>query len=309
MPEIETLIWLIPALPLAAFVLVGLVGCRLRSLSHWPVVLAVAASCVLSVLLLVRVYAQVQHAHDPADDSVGHSAGRAAGEPLGFERTVTLWNWAVVPAAMTPSRMSAGRPLIDDLAHGRTVVTRDLNIDVTLRADPLTSIMLVLVTFVGSLVVIYSIGYMHGDPGYARFFAYLALFIFSMTMLVVSSNFLLLYVFWEAVGVSSYLLIGFWFQKPEASAAGMKAFLVNRVGDVGLALAIFVIWLNFGTLNFHDVASADDPQVVAVEGVLGQSRLARPGAYHVGGEGVAMALALLLMLAACGKSAQFPLHV
>ena len=124
--------------------------------------------------------------------------------------------------------------------------------DIVLRADSLTAIMLGMVTFISTLVVIYASGYMHGDPGYWRFFAYVALFVFSMTMLVSVSNFVLLYVFWEAVGLCSYLLIGFWFEKPAAAAAGMKAFLVNRVGDFGFALGVFLLWTTFGTLDFHD---------------------------------------------------------
>src|SRR6185436_20541159 len=106
-------------------------------------------------------------------------------------------------------------------------------------------------------------------------------------------------VFWEAVGVCSYLLIGFWYEKPEAAAAGKKAFLVNRIGDFGFALGLFLIWTTYGTLNFHD---AD-----GIAGVLGQTRLADPSVY-VGG-GVATAICLLLLLGACGKSAQLPLHV
>ena len=123
-------------------------------------------------------------------------------------------------------------------------------IDVTLRADPLTAAMLAIVTCISTLVAIYSIGYMHGDPGYWRFFTYVGLFVFSMTMLVSASNFLLLYVFWEAVGLCSYLLIGFWYERPAAAAAGKKAFLVNRIGDVGFALGIFLIWTTYGTLDF-----------------------------------------------------------
>ncbi len=119
---------------------------------------------------------------------------------------------------------------------------------------------------------------------------------------------MLLYVFWEAVGVCSYLLIGFWYQKPEAAAAGKKAFLVNRVGDFGFALALFLIWTTYGTLNFHDTtAVANGSAAVTNLGVLGQARLANPEMF-VGG-GVALAICLLLMLGACGKSAQFPLHV
>ncbi len=113
--------------------------------------------------------------------------------------------------------------------------------------------MLAIVTCISSLVAIYSIGYMHGDTGYWRFFAYVSLFVFSMTLLVSASNFLLLYMGWELVGLCSYLLIGFWFEKPAAAAAGKKAFLVNRIGDVGFALGIFLIWTTFGTLDFNSV--------------------------------------------------------
>jgi NADH-quinone oxidoreductase subunit L len=179
-------------------------------------------------------------------------------------------------------------------------------VDITLRIDPLTSIMLCMVTFVSSLVAIYSIGYMHGDPGYWRFFTYIALFVFSMTMLVSVSNFVLLYVFWEAVGLCSYLLVGFWFEKPAAVAAGKKAFLVNRVGDFGFAIALFLIFVTYGTLNFHDAGG--------IAGVLGQTRLSTPSLFVSGDPGsaaqwTATAICLLLMVGACGKSAQFPLHV
>ena len=99
---------------------------------------------------------------------------------------------------------------------------------------------------------------MHGDPGYWRFFTYIGLFVFSMTMLVAASNFVLLYVFWEAVGLCSYLLIGFWFEKPAAAAAGKKAFLVNRIGDFGFALGVFLIWTTYGTLELPRYVDSGD---------------------------------------------------
>ena len=202
--------------------------------------------------------------------------------------------------------------------------------DIVLRADSLTAIMLGMVTFISTLVVIYASGYMHGDPGYWRFFAYVALFVFSMTMLVSVSNFVLLYVFWEAVGLCSYLLIGFWFEKPAAAAAGMKAFLVNRVGDFGFALGVFLLWTTFGTLDFHDskvqtIPAADghaattvvhvDPQEIedpkvpgtVEQGIFGHWRLTQEHPFGEGG--VITAICLLLFVGACGKSAQFPLHV
>jgi len=158
---------------------------------------------------------------------------------------------------------------------------------VNAHVDPLTGVMLLVVTGVGFLIHLYSVGYMHDDPGYARFFAYLNLFVFSMTMLVLAGNFLVLYVFWEAVGLCSYLLIGFWYTRPAAASAGKKAFIVNRVGDFGFGLGVLWLWTALGTLDYADVfAKVND--------------LA---------PGTATAIALLLFMGACGKSAQLPLHV
>src|SRR5712691_10384384 len=119
--------------------------------------------------------------------------------------------------------------------------------------------MLLVVTGVGFLIHLYSVGYMHEDAGFARFFTYLNLFVFSMVMLVLAGDFLVLYVFWEAVGLCSYLLIGFWYQKQSASDAGKKAFIVNRVGDFGFGLGIMLIRTTFGTLTYCEVfAKATD---------------------------------------------------
>src|SRR5439155_1278078 len=117
------------------------------------------------------------------------------------------------------------------------IVAADFETTVVALVDPLTGVMLLVVTGVGMLIHIYSVGYMHDDPGYARYFAYLNLFVFSMTMLVLAGNFLLLYVFWEAVGLCSYLLIGFWYTRESAAAAGKKAFIVNRVGVITAVFA------------------------------------------------------------------------
>jgi NADH-quinone oxidoreductase subunit L len=264
---------------LAAAVLTAALGKRvLRGQSHWPTVLGLLASLAAAAMLVGRVAA-------PARDT-----------DIGREEVVTLWTWADIAGAAPQPSMEGASPAAE-LGSGA------LRIAVVLRADGLTAVMLAMVTFIALLIAVYSIGYMRGDPGYARFFAYIPLFVFSMTMLVSVSNFLLLYVFWEAVGLCSYLLIGFWFERPAAAAAGKKAFLVNRVGDFGFALAIFLIWLTYGTLDFHDTLA--DGQLFP--GVLGQRLLSDPFLY-VGG-GVGTAIALLLMAGACGKSAQFPLHV
>ena len=165
--------------------------------------------------------------------------------------------------------------------------------------DPLTAIMLVTVTGVSLLVVIYSRDYMrdHGKPevGYERFFAYLALFVFSMCALVLGGNFLLLYLGWEAVGLCSYLLIGFHYQRPAAAAAAKKAFLVNRIGDFGFGLGILLIYLTFGSLEFGPVFAMAQSGVNAAGDLIPIERYT--------------AISLLLLCGACGKSAQLPLHV
>ncbi len=131
-----------------------------------------------------------------------------------------------------------------------------LVVPIQFQVDGLTTMMLAMVTFVATLVAIYASGYMAGDPGYPRFFAIVGLFVFSMTGLVLSANYLLTYVFWEGVGVCSYLLVGFWYRKPEAAAAAKKAFLVNRVGDVGFAIAIFWMWTSAMTPENPDSSAS-----------------------------------------------------
>ncbi len=152
--------------------------------------------------------------------------------------------------------------------------------------------MLAMLTFVATLVAIYASGYMHGERGYWRFFTEVSLFVFSMIMLVLSANFLQLYMFWEAVGLCSYLLVGFWYEKPAAAAAGKKAFLVNRIGDFGFATGVFLIWTTFGSLEFSDVLNPAAIKAVAA---------ANPAMIGF--------ICVCLFTGAVGKSAQFPLHV
>ena len=135
-------------------------------------------------------------------------------------------------------------PLSAVLQIGAPGSVHSIDIGVSFRADELTAIMLVMVTFIGTLIAIFAAGYMDGDPGYPRFFAEVSLFVFSMTLLVLGDNLILLYAGWEGVGLCSYLLIGFWFTKPSAADAARKAFLVTRIGDVGLMLGIFLIWVS-----------------------------------------------------------------
>ncbi len=201
-------------------------------------------------------------------------------------------HWIAVPA-LAASFVAAGVVFVGVRAgHDASttlfpwVVAGEFESSVNALVDPLSAVMLLVVTGVGLLIHLYSVGYMHADPGYARYFGYLNLFVFSMTMLVLAGNFLLLYVFWEAVGLCSYLLIGFWYTRPAAAQAGKKAFVVNRVGDVGFGLAVMWLWLELGTLDYGEVFAR-----------VGE--LTPP---------TATAIALLLFMGACGKSAQLPLH-
>jgi NADH-quinone oxidoreductase subunit L len=163
----------------------------------------------------------------------------------------------------------------------------EFRVGVDFAVDRLTAIMLLVITGVGTLIHIYSAGYMELDSGYARYFAYLNLFMFFMLTLVLAANFLLLFVGWEGVGLASYLLVGFWFDRKSATNAGNKAFIVNRIGDFGFSLAMFLIVITFGTLDFGTVFQA----------AAGKQ------------QNVLTAICLLLLVGACGKSAQLPLYV
>ncbi len=163
--------------------------------------------------------------------------------------------------------------------------------------DPLSAVMILVVTGVGFLIHVYSIGYMGEDRDFARFFAYLNLFAFFMLLLVLANNYLLMFVGWEGVGLCSYLLIGFWFERPAAASAAQKAFVVNRVGDAGFLLGLFLIWTTFGTLQYGEVFH----QAEGLHGVL----TAPAG----GGLSVVTWITLALFIGAMGKSAQLPLYV
>jgi len=167
------------------------------------------------------------------------------------------------------------------------IASGDFHVGMDFSVDRLTAIMLLVVTGIGSLIHIYSIGYMAHEEGYYRFFAYLNLFMFFMLILVLGANYLVLFIGWEGVGLCSYLLIGFYFTKKFATDAGNKAFIVNRIGDFGFSLAMFLIVVNFGTLDF---------------GTVFAGAAAKP-------EATLTAIAFLLLVGACGKSAQIPLYV
>jgi len=178
------------------------------------------------------------------------------------------------------------------------MVAGDLQMHVGFLVDSLTAVMMTVVTFVSLMVHVYTIGYMHDDPGYQRFFSYISLFTFAMLMLVMANNFLQLFFGWEAVGLVSYLLIGFWFKKESAIFANLKAFLVNRVGDFGFLLGIAAIVMAFGTLDYVEVFQR-------AESVLGKTISILPGVQWQ----LITFICIALFIGAMGKSAQAPLHV
>ncbi len=247
-------IWLIPLFPLAGAALMLFLGRRLANR-------AVSVICVGSVFLAM-VY---------AFGAIAQLIARPVGQRV---VEVVLFDWIPAGAMHTTSGQLA-----------------NLNAQWGMLLDPLSAIMLVVVTGVGFLIHVYSIGYMAHEGGYYRFFGYLNLFMFSMLTLVLGNNLLLLFVGWEGVGLCSYLLIGFYFLRKSASDAGKKAFIVNRIGDAGFLLGLFLLLGTLGTLRFTEI-------VPAIEA----------GGFELG-DGVMTAIALLLFVGAVGKSAQIPLYV
>ena len=241
---------LIPLLPLASFLILGMFGHWIRDKAHLVAVPAIVLSLGISILAFFDV------------------AG-------GHHSTIRLYTW---------------------LTSGM------LDVHIGLSIDRLTSVMLLLVTTVSALVHVYTIGYMQGEPGYARFFSYIALFTFSMLMLVLADNFLQLFVFWEAVGLCSYLLIGHWYERQSAVAAATKAFVVNRVGDFGFMLGLLLVFTTFDSLDYATAFANVGPATAQVMNILEPVG----GSFEVS---TITVICLLLFMGAIGKSAQFPLHV
>ncbi|MGA8727141.1 MAG: NADH-quinone oxidoreductase subunit L [Terracidiphilus sp.] len=199
-----------------------------------------------------------------------------------------LGAFGVVLNAAIASASGLSLPHVE--TYGQWINAGLLHVDFSFVLDHLSLVMLLVVTGVGFLIHIYSVGYMHEDEGYWRYFSYMNLFLFFMTLLVLAGNALVMFVGWEGVGLASYLLIGFWFQKKSAADAGKKAFIVNRIGDFGFLIGMFLLLANFGTLTFSDIAA----------------KLAASPAWT---GGILTAICLSLLLGATGKSAQLPLYV
>ncbi|MGF6888229.1 NADH-quinone oxidoreductase subunit L [Nocardia sp. GAS34] len=215
---------------------------------------------------------------------LGGRASDARGHWLGVAAAFASFGIAVWAFADMLGRSGADRAVSHDFFSW--VPVAGLQVNFTLQLDQLSMCFALLITGVGSLIHLYSVGYMAHDEGRRRFFAYLNLFLAAMLVLVLAGNYLVLYLGWEGVGLASYLLIGFWYHKPSAATAAKKAFVVNRVGDMGLAIALFVMFATFGSVDFGRVFG---------------------GAPHAS-QGTLTAIGLLLLLGACGKSAQVPLQ-
>jgi NADH-quinone oxidoreductase subunit L len=190
-----------------------------------------------------------------------------------------------------------GGPVSEQLFEWITVSGDKLAVPFGLRVDELSAVMILIVTGVGSLIHIYSIAYMHDDPGFSRFFAYLNLFMFSMLVLVMGDSIVLMFLGWEGVGLCSYLLIGFWYKELKNADAGKKAFITNRIGDFGFILGIFCLWALYKDLNFAGMAGMALPETVRLAG------------HEIPSDTLVSWAGLFLFLGACGKSAQIPLYV
>ena len=276
--------WLLPVLPLLGFLINGFLS--LRAAAHVGPADPTAAS---------------EHHHDGHDahaagdghghdDHDGHHAARhpAAALVSLIGPGVLILTFALALATFFAMRsVEMTGPFV--LTLFQWMPTGKLSIDVALQLDQLSMVMTLIITGIGSLIHIFSIGYMQDDPGYPRFFAYLNLFVFFMLLLVLGSSYPLMFVGWEGVGLCSYLLIGFWYSEKANADAGKKAFIVNRIGDFGFLVAMFLMFANFGTMTFTGVEAAADGLVL--------------------GSIVATAICLFLFLGAAGKSAQVPLYV
>jgi NADH-quinone oxidoreductase subunit L len=233
----------------------------------------------------------------------GTSIGSKASEYVtsGFMVIAAALSWVVFSQYALGTGEATVFPVFKFIESG------SMSVDWALRVDALTAVMLVVVNTVSCLVHIYSIGYMHHDPHRPRFFAYLSLFTFAMLMLVTSDNLVQMFFGWEGVGLASYLLIGFWFKKPSANAAAMKAFIVNRVGDFGFALGIFGVFILLGSVNFETIF-ANAVTYLPKEGVTSTDVVLNFLGYTLDKQSAVTVVALLLFMGAMGKSAQFMLH-
>jgi NADH-quinone oxidoreductase subunit L len=270
-------IWLVPLLPLIGAAINGIFGRWFRFSEKLIGGIAVGSIALSFLISLTAVYA--------------YGFGGEQQWPKPFVTTQTAFTWiagGAVNQSLGNTQQPEGESRPASTARGSL-----LNIEWSYQLDPLSAIFMLVVTGVGLCIFVFATGYMHGETGFYRFFAYMGLFMFSMLVLVMGSNFVMMFVGWEGVGLCSYLLIGYYFNRDEAANASRKAFITNRIGDFGFILAIFGIIATFGSAQYTQVIPAAAGYPVET----------------LGHWGLLSWIALGLMIGACGKSAQFPLHV
>ncbi len=277
-------IWLVPLLPLIGAAINGIFGRWFRFPEKLIGTIAAGTVALSFLISVAAIY------------SYGFSSD--AQWPNPYVSTQTAFTWIPGGAVQqTLGYAAPGRSTTISVANQPVNVPSPraslLNIEWSYQLDPLSAVFMLIVTGVGLCIFVFATGYMHGDPGFYRFFAYMGLFMFSMLVLVMGSNFVMMFVGWEGVGLCSYLLIGYYFNRAEAANASRKAFITNRIGDFGFMLAVFAIIATFGSAQFTNVISQAAGYPVET----------------LGHWGLMSWIALGLMIGACGKSAQFPLHV
>jgi NADH-quinone oxidoreductase subunit L len=275
-------IWLVPLLPLAGAALNGILGRRFGFSEKLIGGIAVASVALSFLISLTAVYS--------------YGFGGNAQWPNPYITTQTAFNWipaGAVKQTLGQTEASTTISIANQPVKVATPRASLLNIEWSYQLDPLSAVFMLIITGVGLCIFVFATGYMHGETGFYRFFAYMGLFMFSMLVLVMGSNFVMMFVGWEGVGLCSYLLIGYYFNRQEAANASRKAFVTNRVGDFGFILAIFALIATFGTAQYTIVVSQAASYPVE----------------SLGHWGLMSWIALGLMIGACGKSAQFPLHV
>jgi NADH-quinone oxidoreductase subunit L len=297
-------IWLVPLLPLVGAAINGLFGRKFRfseRLVGGIAVGSVALAFLISVAAVVSYgfgsHAQWPNAYVTSQDGAfkfDWIPGGAVNQTQGADERLSIdlqkqarEKYNAMPAE---ERQHTTAVLVGGAIQPRSSV---LNVEWSYQLDPLSSIFMLIVTGVGLCIFIFATGYMHGDAGFYRFFAYMGLFMFAMLVLVMGSNFVMMFVGWEGVGLCSYLLIGYYFDRQEAANASRKAFITNRIGDFGFALAIFGVIATFGTAQYSDVFAQAKEYPIEI----------------LGNWGLMSWIALGLFIGACGKSAQLPLHV
>jgi NADH-quinone oxidoreductase subunit L len=274
--------WLIPLMPLLGAAVAGFFGAKwLKGNSHWPIWIGVGIAAVISLaLLFATIGASAEHA--PGEGRTEAIAAQGDAEHVLVGKSYSLFTWF---QAGTPG--TEGTPNFFGVTAGFWI-------------DPLSVVMLSVVCGIGFFITVFAAGYMKGEEGYFRFFAYLGLFIFMMTLLVMGENLIMLYLGWEGVGLCSYLLIGYYYEKPSAREAAKKAFLVNRVGDFGFGLGIMLCFLAFGTVSYFGSGIGGADGLLELAAASNLSNFQKHALEWI---------PFLLMMGAFGKSAQFPLHV